>query len=190
PRAIPGGAAEAVGERLSIALRLGVHHSTAARRLLRLHHLGWLEFERRKRQFGRLGGHYFPAIPMSHLSATIPDSNVASRRDNPANVAANGPGMSQPDATIPNSANVAGKAGIVAAKSGIVAPGRDRLLLTLTEKSATSPRPADAGSAGAEDPERTKTLRPWVLDLRGKGYTDEEIATHLRRKFDPPLTIT
>ena len=164
----------------TLAIRVGVHHSTAARRVKRLHELGWLDVEPHRRQFGRIGARYFPAVPMSQLGATIQGSNVASERDYSANVAAD-----------PQN-NVAGEAGIVAGEAGIVAPESDRLLLTLTEEdarareSAASPLPAKAGSAAPEG-EDLKAIRD--LYLRCK-YSVTEIWERFGKHHDPPLTLS
>jgi DNA-binding transcriptional MocR family regulator len=171
----------------TLAVRIGVHHSTVARRLKRLRDLGWLDVEQRKCQWGHVGGRFFPSIPMSQSDATIPDGNGASRRDNPANVAGDGPGMSQSDATIPSAGNVAGDAGIVAGEAVIVAPECDRLLQTLTEKSAASPARGEPRSAAPRSEQEQRTLRAWVADLRAKGQAPEQIAALLERWY-PHLT--
>jgi hypothetical protein len=63
-----------------LADRIGVHRATVSRWLHQLVALGWLDRELRKRQFGRLGGHYWPAIPMALHDAPISNVNGASER--------------------------------------------------------------------------------------------------------------
>src|SRR5690242_12423696 len=55
----------------TIGSELGVHHTTAARWRRQLGEVGWVEVERRPRQFGRIGYEYFPAVPNGASSAPI-----------------------------------------------------------------------------------------------------------------------
>jgi hypothetical protein len=153
----------------TLALRIGVHRATVSRWLRQLVQLGWLDCELRRRQFGRLGGHYFPTLPMAHPEAPILAANGAPERANSGN------GASGAD---PNGAS---NSEIGARTHEIGAPERARLLLTLTEKSAAAPSPVTAtGSAARKpEPEPDPHLRAKARTLQDAGKTDGEIAAEL-----------
>jgi hypothetical protein len=151
-----------------LAERIGVHRATVGRWLRQLVQLGWLDCELRRRQFGRLGGHYFPALPMAH-------SDVS-------NFVANG---SPERANLPNGASRRDRDGALESEIGarsreIGAPERARLLLTPTEKSAAAPSPVIAtGSAALEPDPHLLRLRAKARPLQEAGLTDEEVAAQL-----------
>jgi hypothetical protein len=137
----------------TIAARMGVSHAAAGRRAHKLRQGGWIEVELRRRQYGREGAVYFPAIPMERLSVPIGGSNGTPERSN--------------QTAMERSAHCNGT---LAARIGTLTPGigtpeRSRLLLTLTEESAATPSPADAGFAARK-----------VRDLLGRGFSPTDIA--------------
>jgi hypothetical protein len=152
----------------TLAARIGVHRATVSRWLHQLVQLGWLDRELRRRQFGRLGGHYFPTLPMAHSDAPIPAANGAPERANSGNGASEA------------SLNGASEGKIGARKPEIGAPSV-RLTLTesLTEKSAATPSPAAAGSAAPKPEPDPAYLRAEAFALVNAGKTDDEIAAEL-----------
>jgi hypothetical protein len=156
-----------------IGVRIGVHRATVSRWLHQLVELGWLDREFRRRQFGRLGGHYFPAVPMAQHDAPIQAADGAPTRANSRNGAS------------PANVNGAFEAEIGARDREIGAPSV-RLTLTdsLTEKSAAPPSPAIAGSAAQQpetDEERNQErLKAKAWSLLRDGKSDEQIVAELR----------
>ncbi len=164
----------------TLAERIGVHRATVGRWLAKLHELGWVDVERRIRQYGRPGGHYFPAMPLAHPDAPISDANGASERANSSNAAFGAPSLAHAK---PELAHEGGKLAHLSAP--------DSLTDSLTEKSAASPASADERSARASipDSERTRALRSFVVSLREKGFADAQIADNSPRTFEPRPTI-
>jgi len=161
-----------------LAERIGVHRATVSRWLHRLRDLGWLEIEERRTQFGRTGGHYFPALPMAQLGAPIPESIGAPECANPDN----GSGLGAPECANAELAIGARPAGIGARLPKIGAPECARLLTDsrlrrrarAREEGAASPSPGDPGSAAPElDSEQIEL----VHSLYAKGFTIAEIVT-------------
>ena len=157
-----------------LADRVGVHRATVSRWLHQLVALGWLDRELRKRQFGRLGGHYWPAIPMAQHDAPIRNVNGAPERANLSPLAHSATGLahSAPELAHGN----AELAHLACARS---------LTESLTEKNgaqvrlgAASPSPANAGSAAQEqepEPWPDAKLRLQVQVLRAMRWSDDRI---------------
>lgn len=152
-----------------LATRIGVHRATVSRWLHQLVQLGWLERELRRRQYGRLGGHYFPTLPLAHPDAPIRTDIGAPERANSGNGASH--------ATF----NGAREGKIGARSHEIGAPSvRQTLTESLTEKSAASPPPVAATGSAARNPEPDlERLRAEARKLEDAGKTDEEIAAEL-----------
>jgi hypothetical protein len=148
----------------TLAVRIGVHRATVSRWLHQLVQLGWLDRELRRRQFGRLGGHYFPALPMAHADAPIHAANGAPERANSLNGA------------LEAGVNGASEGKIGARDREIGAPSV-RLTLTesLTEKSAAAPLPANAGAAARHERMTDGTLREQARVMRMMRWSDERI---------------
>lgn len=163
-----GGEARCFPSVRTIGSELGVHHTTAARWLRQLVGLGWVEIERRMRQFGRVGHEYRPRVPNGAASAPISEPNGAVECSNPVNGAQ------------PTQHNGASEAKIGARGGEIGAPERSGLLLTLTEKSAASPSPAIAGSAAPKPPDLD--LHAQVTALRALGWSDARILAKWRSR--------
>lgn len=153
----------------TLAARIGVHRATVSRWLHQLMQLGWLDCELRRRQYGRLGGHYFPTLPLAHPDAPIRADIGAPERANSFN------GASREDR------NGASDSEIGARSHEIGATERARLLLTPTEKSAATPSPVTATGSAARKPEPDPDpyLRAKARKLQDAGKTDEEVAAEL-----------
>ena len=153
-----------------LAERIGVHRATVSRWLHQLVQLGWLDCELRRRQYGRLGGHYFPTLPLAHPDAPIRADIGAPER---ANIS-DGSSREEP--------NGASDSEIGARSHEMGAPERARLLLTPTEKSAATPSPVTATGSAARKPELDpdpERLRARARTLQDAGKTDEQIAAEL-----------
>jgi DNA-binding transcriptional ArsR family regulator len=147
----------------TLAIRMGVSHAAVSRRLRRLREAGWLDVEPRRRQFGKPGWLYFPAIPMERLSVPINAQIGTPNRSNSVigTLASNGLERSQPE--LERSLSKLERLSVP-----------DSLTDSLTEKSAASPAFADATSAA---PERMTDagLCAQVRLLRQMHWTDERI---------------
>ena len=163
-------------------MRIGVVHTTVARRLRRLNELGWLAVENRKVQYGRTGRRYFPWIPMERLGTPIRSGNGASRRTNVGCADYDGQDCSRYEALeLEDGAldtNIGARGRRIGAPSTLL-----NLKQTLTEKSAPSPAPAYASSVAQADEQRRLRARVWTL-LRS-GRTDAEILAELDGKVSP-----
>jgi len=129
----------------TLAARIGVHRATVSRWLQKLVSTGWLDCEMRKRQFGRFGGHYFPAVPMAHLDAPIHDRNGAPR----CAYSANGAEIGAPECANGGDGAMAHRnpelAHVSAELAHLDAP--DSPTDSYRKERAASPSPADAVSA-------------------------------------------
>jgi hypothetical protein len=162
----------------TLAARIGVHRATVSRWLHQLVQLGWLDRELRRRQFGRLGGHYFPALPMAHPDAPILAANGAPERAYSGNDASGA------------EANGAFEGKIGARDRRIGACSVRQTLTELQQKrGAAPPSPAAAGSAAPkpDTPEDRLQRKAWAL-LRA-GHTDEEIVANLRDEGITPEQV-
>lgn len=154
-----------------IAESVGIAHRTAGRDLNALESQGWIQTEKVRRQYGKNGRRFFPAIPDR-----------------------NGPAMSdpiQPDVGSPSvthSANGSRSSGDNGSNGEIIGSNADRIgSPSVTQKSlseisnsegAAPPSPAAAGYAAPSSEEASA-----VLDLVAKKYTAEEIADLLRIRY-------
>jgi hypothetical protein len=175
----------------TLALRVGVSHAAIGRRLKLLRDTGWLDVEPRRRQFGKPGCLYFPALPMERLSVPIEGANGTPERSNFGN------------GTVPPSAMERSPAELERSPAELERLSvTDSLTDSLTEKtragareSAASPAPAAAGSAAptSEDLEAIRHLylvakyQPseiWEKRLKRRGLTLEQVqavTNHLDR---------
>lgn len=155
-----------------LALRVGVSHAAIGRRLKLLRDAGWLDVEPRRRQFGKPGCLYFPALPMERLSVPIEGANGTPERSNSGNGTVPSGAMERSPAELERSPAELERLSVT-----------DSLTDSLTEKtracareSAASPAPAAAGSAAPEPQEWTEDgLRLQVRTLRLMHWSDERI---------------
>ena len=158
----------------TVAVALKVSYRTAGRDLAALERQGWTQTEAVRRQFGKRGRRYFPAIPDgievngTRMAVPIEPSIVT-------------PSVSQsPNGTNPPAANGTNAAIIGTNSARIVTPSVSQKSLTEisnSEGSAAPPAPANAGSAAPEpEPMTDQALRDQVRILRRlRGWTDARI---------------
>lgn len=175
----PDGSAGAFPGTRLLAVKVGAHRATVSRWLQQLVTLGWLDRELRKRQFGRLGGHYWPAVPMALLSAPISNSNGAPRRANPAAMAHNAGSMAHETLGL---AHEASKLAHLDAPDSLTESLTDKSG-ALARRSAASPARGDQRSA-AQDAEaiergRQEVLQAEVWKRLKAGASDEDILGEL-----------
>jgi hypothetical protein len=155
----------------TIGRKMGITHKTAAKALRALQATGWLEVEAVRRQFGRIGHRYYAAVPGN------------GEHDSPFDDL-NG------DTQIPQSANGESERGLNGESFSRIGESGSKigdtqipqtLTDSITERSAASPSPADAGSAARKVSEET---RAEILRLHADGLTPQKIASRIRQDCD------
>jgi len=171
----------------ALGVALHVSRTTIARTLVALEIHGWVATVSVRRQFGRVGKKYFPAVPDAVLEAIGSPKDVPIRPTNGARSvgqSGNGTGGGSGNGTFSDRIGTSGR------RIGTPMAVPESSILNLQLKAPASPNTADAGAVGAEpaQSERSRELRSFVLSLRDN-YTDEEIVRFARARYDPPPTL-
>ncbi|HUN73364.1 MAG TPA: hypothetical protein VMU40_02500 [Steroidobacteraceae bacterium] len=151
---------------------MGVSHRTAGRDLGSLEQRGWIQSETVRRQFGKVGRRYFPAVPLDNGTAEHVPINSANGTPSVTHADRNG------TADRVNGTNRE-EIGTNGERIGTPSVSLKSLTEISTEKSAASPSPAIAGSAA---PKPDLDLHDQVTALRALGWSDERILAKWKAK--------
>jgi hypothetical protein len=135
---------------------MGTSQRTAHRDLKALAHLGWIDTESVRRQFGKIGRRYYPAVPSINEPSIADSMPAGNEPTHEAHSARNEPRRSPNEPKpLPNEPNGRGIEPPSVAMKSLSEISTEKSESQVTQ-SAASPLPADAGSAAQELREQIK----------------------------------